>query len=126
MKWKHEELWDMQEKLEHFNVDTTVPGRLWLTFGTMMMMTVYEYACAENDDDDLSNGEMILHRVEGKGRVEQLEMDATVVDYLLWLVWRPFADAIVMAMIMGKSDITEQNYTHKADYDLCISRHMGK
>lgn len=116
----------MQEKLEHFNVDSTVPGLLWLTFGTMMMMTVYEYACAENDDDDLSNGEMILHRVEGKGGVEQLEMDATVVDYLLWLVWRPFADAIVMAMIMGKSDITEQTYTHKADYDLCISRHMGK
>lgn len=49
----------------------------------MMMMAVYEYASAENDDDDLSNGEMILHRIEGKGRVEQLEMDSTVVDYLL-------------------------------------------
>lgn len=55
----------MQEKLEHFNVDTTVPGLLWLTFGTMMM-TVYEYACAENDDDDLSNGEMILDRKWGE------------------------------------------------------------
>lgn len=32
-----------------------------------MMMTVYEYACAENDDDDLSNGEMILDREDGKG-----------------------------------------------------------
>lgn len=31
-----------------------------------MMMTVYEYACAANDDDDLSNGEIILDREDGK------------------------------------------------------------